>query len=327
MTHVKPKSPDKHRQPASPTAKGQPLTANGQPLTALYTELHCHSYFSLLDGASSPEALVDEAARLGMTALALTDHHSLAGAVRFSVAARRAGIQSIFGAEIAVRSDGQAPDCHLTLLAETQDGYANLCRLLTAAHMQHGDGDSWPGKVDPWLTWEQLVQQRHGLLVLSGCRQGPVAAALLREDEAAARHAAAHLLDCFGRDAIWIELQHHARPDDDRLTRGLVTVAAALDLPVVATGNVHYATQAESRLRDALIAVRHNQTLSEARRAGHLPPNHNQCLHAPALMARRFGAYPAALTATQEIAQRCHVSLDFPPSHTDACPTSPKPRG
>ncbi len=274
-----------------------------------YAELHCHSYFSLLDAASSPEALVAEAQRLGMTALALTDHHSLAGAVRFWVAAQRTGLHSLFGAEVAVKEGDQFT--HLTLLAENQGGYANLCRLLTAAHLRETEGDEWPGKVAPWLTLEQLYQHRQGLLVLSGCRRGALGASLLGGDEDGAYAAATRLVDTVGRDALWIELQHHALPEDDGLLRELADLARRLHLPIVATGNVHYATHPESRLRDALIAVRHNLTLSEARRSGHLPDNSNYFLHTPAAMARRFAAYPAALAATQEIAQRCQVALDF----------------
>jgi error-prone DNA polymerase len=272
-------------------------------------ELHCHSYFSLLDGVSSPEALVVEARRLGMGALALTDHHSLAGAVRFWTAARKAEIHPLLGAEVTVREAER--DVHLTLLAETQAGYANLCRLLTAAHLRAGEGDDWPGKVEPWLTWDQLHQGRQGLLALSGCRQGAVATALRRGDDEGARAAGGRLRDLFGRDALWIELQHHDLPEDDRLLRALMGLARTLDLPLVATGNVHYATQPESRLRDCLLAVRHHQTLTEARRGGHLPDNSRAFLQSPAAMARRFQHCPQALRATVEIAGRCHVSLDF----------------
>ncbi|MCB0187933.1 MAG: PHP domain-containing protein, partial [Caldilineaceae bacterium] len=145
-----------------------------------YAELHCHSYFSLLDGASSPEALVDEAHRLGLTALALTDHDSLAGAVRFQSAAEQQGLHAIFGAEVTL-----ATGHHLTLLAETQQGYANLCRLVSTARLDQlptDDNAPWPGKVVPALTWNRLAQQRAGLIALTVCRLGPVASPLLAGD-------------------------------------------------------------------------------------------------------------------------------------------------
>jgi error-prone DNA polymerase len=286
-------------------ANRQRLTANGQRLTA---ELHCHSYFSLLDGASAPEALVAEAARLGISALALTDHHSLAGAVRFWVAARQAGIHPILGAEVALGGDGGG---HLTLLAETQEGYANLCQLLTAAHLQEDESDGWPGKRPPFLDWESLARHHQGLLILTGCRQGVVADPLLRGKPEAAAAAAGQLLDIFGRDRLWLELQHHHLPEDDWLVRGLLALSRRLRLPTVATGNVHYATQEYSRLRDCLIAISHNQTLTEARRAGHLPFNSSYHLSSPQAVAERFHEHPEAVLATVEIASRCQASLDF----------------
>ncbi|MEZ4720185.1 MAG: PHP domain-containing protein, partial [Caldilineaceae bacterium] len=184
-----------------------------------YTELHCHSYYSLLDGASSPEALVARAADLGLPALALTDHDSLAGAVRFWTAARAAGIQPIFGAELTL-ADGH----HLTVLAETQDGYANLCRLLTQSRLEQiPEADytqtpgAWPGKVTPALDWEMLHAQRQGLIVLSGCRRGPVLGPLVQGQEAIAQANVARLCECFAPEQLFLEVQHHALPNDDQL--------------------------------------------------------------------------------------------------------------
>lgn len=138
-----------------------------------------------------------------------------------------------------------------------------------------------------------------------------MAAALLAHDEPRAVHAARCLLDLFGRKRCWLELQHHHLPGDDRLVQGQLRLARCLDLRVVATNNVHYARQEGSRLRDALIAIRHHQTLTEARRAGRLPLNSSYHLTPAPLLARRFAECPQALHATVEIAERCHVSLDF----------------
>lgn len=123
-----------------------------------YVELHCHSYFSLLDGASSPEALVDRAATLGYSALALTDHDGLYGAVRFWQAARERDIKPLIGAEITLTDGG-----HLTVLAETQRGYANLCRLLSVGHLAGRKGQSQ-------MMTDALAEHTDGLLCLSGCR-------------------------------------------------------------------------------------------------------------------------------------------------------------
>jgi error-prone DNA polymerase len=298
----------------------------------IYAELHAHSYFSLLDGASAPEALAAQAAELGLAGLALTDHDSLAGAVRFWNAARRAGLPAIVGAEVTLEDD-----THLTLLAETQAGYANLCRLISASRLDWlppitepappAEPDTassplsigasqflsspWPGKVPARLAWARLAAHAQGLIFLSGCRRGAVASALLRGEEAAAERALGRLCEIAGAGSLFVELQHHALPDDDRLVRRLLALARGCQLPVVATHNVHYADRSDSMLRDALIAVRHNETLTAARQAGHLPLNSDYALPAPAEMVRRFAQCPAALANTLAIAERCQVSLDF----------------
>lgn len=294
---------------------------------AAYAELHCHSYYSLLDGASSPEELAAAAKEKGLAALALTDHDSLSGAVRFSAAARRAGLHAVFGAEVTL-ADG----AHLTLLAETQKGYANLCRLITVARrhpsgaagvagpeaedsqLQEGaaeEGAPWLGKVAPALPWDALAAHTDGLIALSGCRRGAVAAALLRGEREEAQAALRRLRDLFGAAQLFVELQHHDLPGDDRLVRQLLGLAHRLQLPVVATHNTHYASPERSLLRDALIAVRHRETLAEAQRRGRLPLNDGYALPAPAVMARRFAQRPDALANSLAIAERCGASLDF----------------
>lgn len=287
-----------------------------------YAELHCHSYFSLLDGASSPEDLVAQAVALGLHSLALTDHNSLAGAVRFWKAAQRAGLHAVIGAEVTLEG-GQ----HLTLLAETQTGYGNLCKLITASRRIKQNEDApplssspslplspfsaWPGKVTPALHWDDLTAHHEGLIALTGCRRGPAAAPLLAGDEATALVAVHHLRTIFGANRLFVELQHHALPDDDRLLRRLLRLAHRTGLPVVATHNAHYATPDRSRLRDALTAIRHNMTLAEAQRAGHLPYNSSYALPTPQAMAQRFAERPDAVANTTAIAERCQVSLDF----------------
>ncbi len=287
---------------------------SGQPSIdpCQFAELHCHSYFSLLDGASSPEVLAARARALGITALALTDHDSLAGAVRFQQAARAADLRAILGAEVTLDDGG-----HLTLLAATQAGYAHLCRLVTAARLDQvpsplpDDSAAWPGKIAPGLSWTRLAELSDGVIALSGCRQGPVAAPLLAGDAAAALQAAGRLRDIFDDGRCYVEVQHHQRPDDDRLNRRLIELARRLQLPLAATGNVHYATQAESRLRDALIAIRHNESLTQARRAGRLPLNSNYALCTPAVVAQRFQHAPDAVMNTLAIAERCQAVIDF----------------
>ena len=263
----------------------------------MYTELHCHTYYSLLDGASAPAALLDRAVALGMPALAITDHDGLIGAVEFWRAARARGIRPVIGAEVTL-----AHGSHLTLLAETQQGYANLSRLIAVGQLAGMKGA-------PLLTIEDVAQHTAGLLCLSGCRQGVVAQAVLADDLPRAVRAAGKLAEIFGRDRLWIELQRHWLPEDDRLIAGLLATASAVGVGVVATNNVHYATADDHRLHDVLTATRHNVPLAEL--GSRQRPNSEFSMKSGAEMAALFAERPDALAETQVIAERCDVSLDF----------------
>jgi error-prone DNA polymerase len=293
-----------------------------------YVELHCHSFFSLLDGASSPEALVERAAALGYPALALTDHEGLYGAVRFWRAAVEWGLKPIIGAEVALAdacpelilstAEGRGRrEEHLTLLAETQGGYAHLCRLISTGQLAGGKGQ-------PRLTLENLGGHASGLLCLSGCRQGAVASALLAKDEDRARQVAGQLREIFGPDHFWIELQRHYLSTDVRLTSSLIALARRLGVGVVATNNVHYAERPGQRLHDVLTCVRHHTTLPEALAGGLLHPNSERFLKSPQEMAALFPNLPQALRNTLHIAGRCDISLDF---SAQRLPTFPVPEG
>jgi error-prone DNA polymerase len=288
----------------------------------MYCELHCHTYYSFLDGVSSPETLLERAAALGMPALAITDHDGLYGAVAFWRAARALGIRPVIGAELSL-----AHGSHLTLLAETQAGYANLCRLISLGHLRRRD-ETFPGlptasasPLPPFpspsrgrdiplpLSIEDLAAHSAGLLCLSGCRQGAVSQAVLAGDEERARRTALRLRDIFGRDRLWIELQRHWLPDDALLNAGLLAVAVWAGLDVVATNDVHYVAGEDHRLHDVLTATRHNLRLAEL---GALQrPNSEYYLKGEPEMATLFAERPDALAATQAIAERCSVSLDF----------------
>ncbi|MCX6032077.1 MAG: error-prone DNA polymerase [Chloroflexi bacterium] len=274
----------------------------------MYSELHCHTYYSLLDGASSPATLLARAAALGMPALALTDHDGLYGAVEFWRAARERGIRPVIGAEVTL-----AHGSHLTLLAETQAGYANLSRLISVGQLAGTKGA-------PVLTIEDVARHAGGLLCLSGCRQGAVAQAVLAGDAALTQRAAGKLADIFGRDRFWIELQRHWLPDDDRLLAGLLAAAERVGVGVVATNNVHYATPDGHRLHDVLTAIRHNMSLADL--GPRQRPNSEFYLKGAAEMAALFAEHPAALAATQAIAERCDVSLDFSRRRLPAFPPS-----
>jgi error-prone DNA polymerase len=297
-------------------------------MKATYVELHCHSYFSFRDGAPSPESLVERAAELGYPALALTDHDGLYGAVVFWQAAREKGIRPIIGAEITLEEAGptrpqpgrgqqERTGHHLTLLAETQQGYANLCRLISAGQLAGQKGQ-------PRLTLATLADHAAGLLCLSGCRQGAISAALLANDPEGALATASDLRQIFGPDRFWIELQSHYLPTDGRLVAELVELARRLDVGIVATNNVHHATRSRQRLHDVLTCIRHLTTLPEALAAGLLFPNSERFLKSPTEMAVLFAGLPEALRNTCAIAERCLVDLDF---SGQRLPTYPVPAG
>ncbi|MDH3290353.1 MAG: DNA polymerase III subunit alpha [Gemmatimonadota bacterium] len=258
----------------------------------MYIELHCHSAFSFLDGASLPEQLVLQAEALGYPALALTDHNGLYGSMAFAQAAKHLGIGAITGAEVTLL-DGT----HVTLLVETPRGYANLCRLLTEAHLGRDD------RRDPRLDFASLEAHHEGLIVLSGCREGLLPSVLAREGVTAARCFAAHCRAVFGSDHFFVELQRNAVRGDRALTRTLADIADAEHLSVVATGDVHYHHRERHRLHDALVAIRHRTTLDASHHVRR--PNSEFFLRRPAEVTALFRDRPDAVANTLHIAERC----------------------
>ncbi|MBE0595414.1 MAG: DNA polymerase III subunit alpha, partial [Gemmatimonadales bacterium] len=257
-----------------------------------YVELHAHSAFSFLDGASLPEQLALEAADLGYPALALTDHNGLYGSMAFAQAAKHCGLQAITGAEVTLL-DGT----HVTLLAETPQGYANLCRLLTEAHLGRDD------RRDPRLDFASLEARHDGLLLLSGCRAGLFPTLLRREGVSAARRFLDRGREVFGRDRFFIELQRNAVRGDRALTHTLIDLGDEAGLSLVATGDVHYHRRERHRLHDALVAIRHRTTLDgshDVRR-----PNSEFHLRSPEQVCALFRDRPDAIDNTRVIAERC----------------------
>jgi DNA polymerase III alpha subunit len=175
-----------------------------------YVELHCHTNYSLLDGASHPEDLLDRAQALGIDTLAVTDHDGLYGMVHFYHAARERGIKPIVGAELALEGG-----YHLVLLAKEQTGYANLCRLISHAQLSQSKGNAS-------LSFETLKKHTEGLFGLSGCRRGEIASHLLARRRKEALEAGMRYVRLFGKENFWIELQNHLLPDDQRLIAELV---------------------------------------------------------------------------------------------------------
>ena len=275
-----------------------------------YAELHCHSYFSFLDGASPPEALIQRAQELGLEALALTDHDGLYGSIRFYKAAIKAGIRPITGAEMTLTDES-----HLTLLARNAQGYANLSRLISYARRRQPKGIS---RLDPTL----LAEHSEGLICLSGCDRGPAARLIQKGDLPAAERVMAEMASWFAPGDFAVEVQRQYRRQDGPLVLALAEIAQRLGLPLVATGNVHYATPDASRLQDVLVCIRHNVSLAEA--GPLLRPNSEAYLRSPEEMSELFADLPQALEGAVAIAERCQVTLDF---SAQAVPEYPVPEG
>ena len=279
----------------------------------MYQELHAHSAYSFLDGASSPEELAAAAAVHGYGAVALTDHDGIWSAMEFAHACKGLGVKAITGAEVTLDSGA-----HLTLLARDRTGYSNLCRLLTAAHK--GTRVNPRERTSPSVTLEEVERHAEGILCLSGCaRDGvlsrPVERGALRDAEQLGRR----LVAAFGREHLRVELQRPFWRRDRARNRALAALAEALGVPCVATGNVHSHHPDRTRLQDAFVAARLLSTLdqTEPQRRG----NDSSAMAPPAEMEARFAEHPGAVGETAQLAERIEFDLTrdlgyrYPGSH------------
>ncbi len=273
-----------------------------------YAELHAHSSFSFLDGASSPEQLLEESVRLGLHALAMTDHDGFYGVVRLAEAAElHPQIRTVFGAELSLelsRPQNGAADpegSHLLVLARGEEGYHRLAGALTAAQLAGLE------KGRPVYDLDELAGRAEGhWAILTGCRKGAVRQAL-QESAAEAAREVDRLLDLFGRDNVILELFDHGTPLDSDHNDALFAIAGRRGLRVVATGNVHYARPEQHRLASALAAVRARRSLDDM--DGWLPASGAAHLRSGAEMAARFGRYPGAVEHTVEVADDLSFQL------------------
>jgi error-prone DNA polymerase len=258
-----------------------------------YVELHAHSAYSFLDGASLPEELAVRAAELGYEALALTDHDGVYGSLEFAHAAKAFGVRPITGTEVTL-----ADRSHVTLLVESQRGYANLCRLLTAAHAHTRPKENEPA-LDPALDQALLEELNEGLVCLSGCSRHGLA---VRNPNGAAR-----LAQAFGRERFFVELQRPFERGDMRRNARLRDLAETLEVLTVVTGDVHAHDPSRTPLQDALVAIRYRTSLegAEPERRG----NHEAILRAPAEIPARFPLDADAVERTAVIAERCEFDL------------------
>lgn len=276
-----------------------------------YAELHAHTNFSFLNGASHPEEMISQASELGLSALAVTDHNGVYGAVRFARAASDSGLKSIIGMELTL-----AGGYHITLLARDRVGYANICRLATKAHR-------WSSGRKPTLPFEDLSGYTTGLVALSGCCRGEIPAAALKGDLDHAAKLTADYSALFEPGCFFLELYNHLQEEDLVTGNALVTVAARTGVSVVATNNAHYHHPGRSRLQDVLTCIKHTETLDTI--GSKLLPNSEFCLKSPAAMASLFSDLPEAIQNTLHIADMC--SFDLSSKLEYGLPTATVPAG
>ena len=274
-------------------------------MASSFVHLHVHSEYSILDGACRIPALVDKAARLEMPAVSLTDHGSLAGAIDLYKAAHKQGVKPILGCEVYVADDRHKQvkgTAHLTLLAETTAGYANLIKLCSLGYLE---GYYYRPRVD----WELLEQYAPGLIALSGCLSGRVSKAISEARMGDAEMELDRLEQIFGRDNTYVELQNGGLDIQQPVFQALPGLAAKRGLPLVATGDVHYLDATDAYPHEALLCIQSGDSLKN--------PNHwkfgaNEFyFKTPEEMALDFPGHEDAMRRTLEIADRCNVEIEL----------------
>ncbi|MGD0454766.1 MAG: PHP domain-containing protein, partial [Solirubrobacteraceae bacterium] len=295
------------------------MTASTRAGGIPYVELHCHSAYSFLDGVSLPQELAQRAGELGHTALALTDHNSVSGSMELAQVAADHGVRAIHGAEIDVALDparttrpgesarsgaGTEPaeTRHLTLLVRDERGWSNLCRIITLAHAHTRDSASRRERSEPWVDVQAVIDHAEGLVCLTGCAERSVIGRGV-EDEQTARQ----LLDAFGPEGLYVELQRPYARHDRARNRALAACARRLGVKCVATGDVHAHARARAELQDAFVALAHHAALDacEPLRRG----NHSHVMSTPQAMASRFADHPDAVRETLALAE--HLTFDL----------------
>lgn len=291
--------------------------------TARFVHLHVHSEYSLLDGASRIEQLVEEASRMEMEALALTDHGVMYGVIPFYRTCRKRGIKPIIGVEVYVTNRpleervkrGENHLYHLLLLAENNKGYHNLLQLTTKAHLE---GFYYK----PRVTKEWLAEHHEGLICFSGCLAGELAQALLANEFAQARRIALEYQAIFGKGNYFLELQDHGLPEQKIINSRLIALSEELDIPLVVTNDVHYTYARDAAAHDCLLCIGTGSKLKDDHRFKF--PSPEFFLKSPEEMVRLFAHVPQAIENTLEVARRCQVEI---PLGQEILPAYPVPEG
>ena len=278
-----------------------------------FVHLHLHTEFSLLDGACRIDELLDEAVKLKMPALAVTEHGNMFSSVMFHDHARDRGLKPILGCEVYVaqgsrfdKSGPQTETNHLVLLAETDEGYKNLIKLVSAGYTE---GFYYRPRIDK----ELLAAHSKGLIGLSSCLKGEVASALKVDQPRPALEAAARLRDILGQGSFFLEMQYQGIQEQRTVNTGLLPLARELNLPIVATNDVHYLRQGDHQPHDILLCIGTGKTVNDEQRLRYVGDQF--FLKTPEQMAAVFGDHPDALRNTLVIAERCNVTIPKGQNH------------
>lgn len=279
-----------------------------------FTHLHVHTEYSLLDGAARIPDLVAHAKELGMESLAITDHGAMFGVIDFYKECKKAGIKPIIGCEVytaARKMTDKDPNKdkhqgHLVLLAKDNDGYRNLIKIVSAGYIT---GYYYKPRIDK----DVLREHSEGIIALSACLAGNVQHKLLMGDYEGAKAEAAELLEIFGKGNFYIEMQDQGLEEEARINPQLLEISRQLDIPVVATNDVHYVRKSDAVTHDVLLAIQTATSINDENRMRF--PNDEFYLKSEAEMRKIFAAVPEAVDNTQMVADACNVEFEFGKYH------------
>lgn len=295
-------------------------------MSASFVHLHVHTEFSLLDGAIKTGALVGRCAELGMPAVAMTDHGNIFGAINFYMDAKKKGVKAILGCEVYLAphllSDkrefpGRRRACHLVLLAENEEGWHNLIKLVTKAHLE---GFYYKPRVDR----ETLRMYSKGLICLTACLAGPLNEWLLQDDYQKASDSLTELTEIFGRDNLFVELQDHGDEKQKKVRPLLIQLAREHDLPLVATNDAHFLRREDHEAHDVLICIGMGKMVQDPERMRYSTEVY---LKSPEEMREIFADVPDACDNTLVIADRCNIELKLDSTSSEKYPQFPTPDG
>jgi DNA polymerase III subunit alpha len=276
-----------------------------------FVHLHVHSHYSLLDGLSPPEAYVKKAVEQGSPAVALTDHGVMHGGIEFYKACKKANLKPILGCEVYIafnkltdkRHQIDNKRTHCVLLAETQEGYENLLKMTTVAHL---DGYYYKPRVD----WDLLKQHSKGLIALSACIQGDIPEAILNHDSEKVKELIQRFQGIFGKNNFFLELQDHPGiPQQAVVNEGLIALSKEHGIPLVATCDCHYVNPSDNEAQDIMLCIQTGKNLTDSGRMSMMSSDFS--MRPPEQMWESFGHVPEALENTVKIAERCNVKFEF----------------